>query len=195
MVSIALAAGLKCWAAALVTAFAGISRIGEPLRAVREHLLLPADMLSVELDRAYLKVTNPKTERRGGGKTQHVLILGEAEVTFLSKAYGGFPPEARLYAGGPEKFRKTWEWVLKALDAPAELNIGPGGVRGGAAIVAYRSGVSLDAIQWRMRIKSQPTLRAYIQEVAAVECLAKLPPLSRERVLAASKLYSALMFG
>ena len=85
----ALALGWKWFRFALVLliAFWGILRVGEVLRATRADLVLPSDLLSDKLARLYLRVREPKSKRRGGGKEQHATVQDLELVTACEKAF------------------------------------------------------------------------------------------------------------
>jgi len=68
LVSLAVFAGYREWAAILIIAWNGLGRYGEVLNALRDALLLPVDLLSGEADRGFLAVRSPETGRRGGGQ-------------------------------------------------------------------------------------------------------------------------------
>ena len=95
----ALALGWKWFRFALVLlmAFRGILRVGEVLRATRADLVLPSDLLSEKLDRLYLRVREPKSKRRGGGKEQHATVLDLELVIACEKAFRKLGPEALLF--------------------------------------------------------------------------------------------------
>ena len=48
----------------------GIGRIGEVLSARRSDLLLPMDLFETERRAIFLRVSKPKTYRRGKGRVQ-----------------------------------------------------------------------------------------------------------------------------
>ena len=62
----------------------------------------------------------------------------------------------------------------------------------GFAVAAYRAGRPVQDIQWSMRLRSQVTLEAYLQEAAALNAFASLDAEIRADVLAAAKLFSFL---
>jgi len=82
--------------------------------------------------------------------------------------------------------------LLAALKIPEDVRITPGGLRGGFAVWAYRAGKPVQDILWCIRLRSQTTLEAYLQETAALNCFAGLPGDVRKRILELAKLFSFL---
>eukprot|EP00438_Fugacium_kawagutii_P011481 Skav211699 [mRNA] locus=scaffold1535:189530:207134:+ [translate_table: standard] len=76
MVSLALTWGWTRWAALTSLTYHGAMRIGEPLKATREDLLLPQDAGLGE-PVIFLRVGAPKPGRRGKGRVQHARIADE----------------------------------------------------------------------------------------------------------------------
>ena len=70
----------------------------------------------------------------------------------------------------------------------------PGGLRGGGAVEAYRRGLPVSEIQWRMRLKHQHTLEFYLQELGAVSALAGLNSSAARRVRAAAACFDSWRF-
>jgi len=187
------AVGIGEWefAAVLLGAFDGLARIGEFLKAHRRDLLLPSDLLTPDVDRSYLVIGDPKSCKRGGGRSQHLLIWSRRAVKILSRVFGESPPDRVLFSGGARRFRALWDSLLAAFDVKPELHVTPGGIRGGAAVAAYRRNVAIEDIRWRMRVRSHDTLRHYLQEVTAQEVLPQISKDGRARILAVSKLGAA----
>ncbi len=72
--------------------------------------------------------------------------------------------------------------ILAELLVPKELNVTPGGTRGGGAVAAYIKGVHMQDLLWKMRLRQQRTLESYLQECAAQTLLARLPDASRKKI-------------
>ncbi|CAE7833835.1 unnamed protein product, partial [Symbiodinium necroappetens] len=89
-------------------------------------------------------------------------------------------------------YRYRWNVLLKELGLEAELRLTPGGLRGGGAVEAYRKGVAVTEIQWRMRLKHLHTLEFYLQELGAVSALAALNSVASRRIKAAAACYDIL---
>ena len=193
MVALAVHSGELAWAGVLAIAFFGIGRIGEALGASRSALLLPPDLMLDEWERAFLTVISPKTSNRGGGRQQHLLITGEPEVRFLWSCFGGLKQRDSLFVGGARRFRAFWDWCLAALSIPQDVGLSPGSVRGGACVAAYRAGLGVEELRWRMRIRTQDTLRSYLQEATTLSCLSRLSPDSRRRISAANRFYDCAL--
>ena len=190
MVSIASMWGWHRWCATLVLVYEGIGRIGEALRACRRDLVLPSDNLDSEHQVAYLKISHPKTRRRGRGKVQHLRIDNFVAVEFLEKHFADIHPACRLFPLSASAFRTRWEKLLDALQVPMGDRPTPASVRGGGAILAYRRGETISNIMWKMRIVHQPTLEAYLQETVADSLLARLPDHCRNRIRTAARFFS-----
>jgi hypothetical protein len=188
MGAVALGWGWSRWCGALMLAFAGACRPGEVLRATRGELVLPSDVLSTS-QVAFLKIGSPKTRHRGGGRVQHVKIEDPVVVSFVAKVFGKLDRDEKLYGASDSAFRRRWDYVLKVLGVPQSARVTPGGIRGGGAIAAYRRGVPIADIMWRMRLRQQKTLEHYLQELAAEDVLAGLPKPAARAVGAAAECF------
>lgn len=177
------------WSAIAVACFFGVARVGEVLAATRRDLLLPMDLLDDDHAAAYLVLWKSKTSRRQPSRVQHLKIIAPSAVNLLQEVYSGVSGSEKLYHGSPSMFRHRWNLLLKWLCIPAEFRLTPAGLRGGGAIELYRGGEAIGNIQWRMRIRQQVTLEAYLQEVAAVSLLPDLPVSTADRIRAFSKLF------
>ena len=186
MVSVASMWGWRRWCATLVMVYEGIGRVGEAMRALRRDLVLPSDNFDTEHLVAYMKVTQPKTRRRGRGKVQHLRIENEAAVAYLEQVFARLHPACKLYPLSAAAFRSRWDKVLDALSVPRSDRPTPTAVRGGGAILAYRRGEPIGNIMWRMRISHQATLEAYLQETVADSLLVRWSDQCRDRIRTAA---------
>ena len=193
MFSLATLWKLKRFAACLLLAFEGISRIGEVLRATRGDLLLPEDLMDADSTTAYLRIRRPKTMRRGKGRVQHIRVEGASAVGVLSGVFGQLDEFLHLYPLSSTVFRRRWDKLLDALLLPKSQRPLPSSVRGGGAIVAYRRGVAVQDILWRMRLVSISTLESYLQELAADSLLVSLPESTKHRIRSFASLYPVSM--
>lgn len=187
--------GWRRFACILGISFYGISRPGEPLAEPRKSLLLPSDLLESERTTAFLRISSPKTRRRGGGRVQHLTITETAFVGFLERTLADLSRDAPLFPGAPSTFRRRWDAILEALGVPKSAGLTPGGIRGGGCVAAFHRGLDLSKILWLMRIRHLQTLEAYLQEVAASSVVPDLPSFARRRVKAASALFDLAMSG
>jgi len=192
MVCLAMMMGWRQWAGISLLCFFGVARVGEVLRCKRKHLLLPGDLLEESGSSAYLLLESSKTSRRSSSRVQHLKITDEYVVRLLGRIYSFLDKDCFLFAGSPAAFRTRWNSLLSTLGIPSSANLTPGGLRGGGAVESYRRGLPVSDIQWRMRLKNQATLESYLQEVAALSALTKLPAEALTAIRAAAKLYQHL---
>ena len=104
MCSLALAWGWTRWVVVTLLGFYGCCRIGEVLKALRQDLFTPGDLL--RSTRFALQFNEPKTRTRGA-RVQHTTIIFKKDVAdFLVEACGQLPRSSRLFYGryevGPE---------------------------------------------------------------------------------------------
>ena len=102
-------------------------------------------------------------------------------------------PDVPIYSGSASAFRRRWDKILEVLLIPTSAHLTPGSLRGGGAVRAWRNGMDLPQLMFKMRLKQQSTLESYLQEVAADLVLPSLPQGSRNRIAAASNLFDALL--
>lgn len=186
-VGLALTWGWARWAATTMLAFHGACRVGEPLKALRQDLILP-DEAGLEIDVCFLNITSPKTSRRGRGRTQHTKITDESTVRLAKVVFSHLDPQEPLYLSSLSSYRRRWDRLLAVLEVPRAAAITPGCTRGGGAVYRYHVGQPISNIQWTMRIKHQQTLEHYLQETAALGVIQKLPARSRELVQSCAKM-------
>ena len=194
MIFMAWTMGWRQWVGIAIICFYGVARVGEVIACMRQHLLLPSDLLEEASGAAFLLLYRSKTSARNPAKIQHLKITDDFAVKLLELVYAELPLNRPLYYGSPSMFRRRWDFLLSALGVPASLRVTPGGLRGGGAVAAYRASVPISEIQWRMRIRNQVTLEAYIQEVAAVSLLNLLTAESIQRIRISCKLASFLIY-
>ena len=194
MIFVAWTMGWRQWAGIAIICFYGVARVGEVIACMRQHLLLPSNLLEEDTGAAFLLLYRSKTSARNPAKIQHLKVTDVFAVKLLELIYAELPLNRPLYYGSPSMFRRRWDFLLSYLGVPASLRVTPGGLRGGGAVAAYRASVPISEIQWRMRIRNQVTLEAYIQEVAAVSLLNLLTEESIRRIRISSKLASFLIY-
>ena len=183
------------WAAITAAAFVGVSRPGEPLRALRSDLVLPSDLFLADSGVAYMGVRSPKGKLRGLGKLQHFKVQDAEIVALLEVVFAKLDRRENLYSGSAASYRRRWDAIMEALSVPRSLKYTPGSLRGGGAVAQYRKGVDLNQLMWAMRIKRIETLQHYLQEATTEVTLAKLPQQSRTKIQAAAGLFPHLLRG
>ena len=170
------------FAAVVGLSFFGLARPGEPLAALREHLVLPSDLLDPEVCRVYMKVSAPKGRRRGIGRVQHISVDFAEFIIFLENHLKQLAPGSRIYPGSFASFSRRWYIVLQSLAIPRSANLSPGGLRGGGAVWAFHRGSSVQELLWRMRLKQLSTLESYLQELAAHSVMSQLSVEARRKI-------------
>lgn len=106
MISVASMWNWRRWCATLVMVYEGI---GQAMRALRRDLVLPSDNFVSDHMVAYMKVSQPKTRRRGRGKVQHLRIENEAAVLYLEKVFSCI--HFQLLLSGPDGTRSWMHWA------------------------------------------------------------------------------------
>ena len=180
------------WAAATTIAFYGGGRLGEILKCSRQDLLLPCDFLETAATPVFVRLRSFKSRTRQPAKVQHLRVVDETACRILSLLLRKLPEDAALFESSHYQYRKRWNVLLQILSIPSSCRLTPGGLRGGYAVWAYRAGYGIQDIMWSLRLRSQVTLEAYLQEAAALNCFATLPADVRSSVIAASKFFSFL---
>eukprot|EP00438_Fugacium_kawagutii_P014015 Skav204090 [mRNA] locus=scaffold3129:371114:378324:+ [translate_table: standard] len=193
MVSMGLLKGWTRWTATLILGFEGIARISEVLRALRGDLVLPMDQFESSGSFAFLKVSNPKTKRRGRGRVQHLKLRNPEAIRFLEKSLGSLAPSLSLFPFSAAAFRARWDQLLDELLLPKTGRPTPASIRGGGAILAYQRGEPIQDIMWRMRVTNQRTLEHYLQEMAADAVLSRLPLTCKSKIRSAAALFQILL--
>lgn len=180
------------WSAVLLGCFYSMTRIGEFLRAQRKDVLLPSDVLEDATAVIYIKISEPKTRRRGA-RIQYATIDDPAVVLFLAAVWKQLKPDALLFSGSPSTFRARWDAVLKRIGVGPEHRLTPGSLRGGGAVAAHKRGAAISDLMWRMRLQHQLTLTFYLQETTAISVLPALLPQVRQCISDLRDLLPTLM--
>ena len=180
------------FAAATLVAFYGGSRLGEILQCERDDVMLPKDFMELGHGPIFVRLRSFKSRNRQPAKVQHLRISDQLACRLLNLLVKRLPGNAPLFGSSPYQYRKRWNELLKVFRISQALRVTPGGLRGGFAVAAYRAGRPVQDIQWSMRLRSQVTLEAYLQEAAALNAFASLDAEIRADVLAAAKLFSFL---
>ena len=171
IVALAWFSGNQAFAGVTLLAYFGMGRIGEVLATSRSDLLLPADDFWGQCEHAYLRLGSSKTSTRARGRVQHLKVDDLQAVACISQAFSALPSASKLFPLTPSAYRYRWNKFLGLLAIDTQLRLIPGGLRGGGAVWAYRGGMSIADIQWRMRLKHQAMLEYYLQEVGAITAL------------------------
>ena len=101
-------------------------------------------------------------------------VSDEMACRILHKVFSKLPLDCPLFGATHYQYRKRWDALLQALQVDPAQRLTPGGLRGGAAVYHYRAGRSINDVMWLLRLRSQQTLESYIQEVAALNTIAKM---------------------
>ena len=173
-VSLALTWGWYRFACVTALAFHGAMRVGEPLRAVRSDIVLPAEACLQE-EVCFVCIRAPKSGRRGKGRIQHSKICDSQVVRLVAAVFQDLEPDAPLYPSSASSYRRRWDKIAEALALPAELQITPGSLRPGGTIFLYHSGLPIADLMWRLRLRNISTLESYLQETGASNIFAALP--------------------
>ena len=194
MVCLAWQMNWFAWSGTTILCFYGAGRIGEILRCKRKDLLLPSDCPGETSHAVFLRLQSFKSLGRQPSRVQHMKINNKTAVKVLEKIYRDLPQTAGLFGASPSVYRRRWDFLLSLLDVPKELNLTPGGMRGGSAVCAYRAGTPIADLLWNMRLRQQSTLESYLQETAALGVLQDLPTTVRNRIGNLASLFAFLQF-
>ena len=177
------------FACCICISFFGITRPGEVLQARRRDLVLPSDLGDDASATVFLRIVDPKSRRRGRGRTQHASFTDLDVLRLLNTTFSGLDRDAFLYPISAGSFRRRWDALLRHLGVPVSARITPGCLRSGGAVAEYRKGTDMTRILWRMRIRHLVTLESYIQEVAGEALFADLPHQVQRRIRILSEMF------
>lgn len=180
------------WCGITLLSFYGFGRLGEVIRCRRFDLILPGDTFDEEHPAVYLQLRFFKSLFRQGSRVQHMKIRDPTAVKLISVIFGELSSDQRLFEGTADQYRRRWNFLLQIFNIPSSLRLTPGGLRGGAAVRAYREGMPISQILWLMRLRNITTLEFYLQEVGSLTILSKLPTSSRESLRRIACLYIVL---
>ena len=182
MCSLAWFYGWHSWVGITVIAFYGAGRLGEIIKCCREDLLLGVDLLEKPHKPCFLRLRSFKSLHRQPARVQHMKVSDETACCILHKVFAKLPLDGPLFGATHYQYRKRWDALLDALQVDPAQRLTPGGLRGGAAVYHYRAGRSINDVMWLLRLRSQQTLESYIQEVAALNTIAKMKAETRSLI-------------
>ena len=130
-ICLSLSWGWCRFAATTMLAFHGACRVGEPLRALRRDLILPADAGLEGEPICFLNITAPKPGRRGRGRIQHTKVTDKDAVELAIAVFSHLRPEEPLYPSGLSAYRHRWDRLVQVLEIPKSAALTPGCTRGG----------------------------------------------------------------
>lgn len=185
--------GWYAWCGATLISFYGAGRVGEVLRTARSDLILPHDNLEPPGSPCFLQLRTFKSRNRQPSKIQHMKIADPYVSKLLCRIFGGLHLDEPLFANTPYQYRKRWDLLVQALGIPKSIALTPGGLRGGAAVYHYKAGHGIADVMWMMRVRAQSTLESYIQEVSALNTVARLPPATRITLQKVASLFPFLL--
>ena len=185
--------GWYAWCGATLISFYGAGRVGEVLRTARSDLILPHDNLEPPGSPCFLQLRTFKSRNRQPSKIQHMKIADPYVSKLLCRIFGGLHLDEPLFANTPYQYRKRWDFLVQALGIPKSIALTPGGLRGGAAVYHYKAGRGIADVMWMMRVRAQSTLESYIQEVSALNTVARLPPATRITLQKVASLFPFLL--
>ena len=192
MCSLAWFYGWHSWVGITVIAFYGAGRLGEVIKCCREDLLLGVDLLEKPQKPCFLRLRSFKSLHRQPARVQHMKVSDEMACRILHKVFSKLPLDCPLFGATHYQYRKRWDALLQALQVDPAQRLTPGGLRGGAAVYHYRAGRSINDVMWLLRLRSQQTLESYIQEVAALNTIAKMKADTRSLISHFSNVYPHL---
>ena len=192
VLAVSISWGWLRFAALTALAFHGAMRVGQPIVATREDLILPDEAALLQKFR-FLRVSKPKPGRRGRGRVQHARVDDAGAVDLAVAAFSHLDPSEKLFAATASTYRRRWDRAAEALQIPASLEITPGGLRGGGAVFMYHRNLTVADILWRMRLKQQSTLESYLQETATITIIHQLPQKSLVSIKSAAAMLPFMM--
>eukprot|EP00435_Cladocopium_sp_Y103_P074873 s5_g51.t3 len=114
-------------------------------------------------------------------------VVDKTASQLLSRIFAMTPLDMPLFSSSSYKYRKRWDHLLQVLHLDKSLKLTPGGLRGGAAVFHYKAGRPIEDLLCLLRLRSQTILKSYLQEVSALNILAKPLPNTKANV----KLFAA----
>ena len=159
-----------CWA--------GLARVGEVLEATRQDLVLPSDTGSTNRY-ALLTIKEPKTRYRAA-RHQTARVDQPQMLRIIVLAFGKLDRHDRLwdFSGSTlrARFRKLlWAVRLSPSICPGVRDFDLGSLRAGGATWLMEMTENPDYVRRRGRWVSTKVMEIYVQEVASVTYLPRLP--------------------
>ena len=183
-------------AGVIALSWGGITRIGEVLAATRANLVLPCDMGGTE-QFALLEIQEPKTRfstaRHQAARLDHPQLLQVIEMSFRDLL-----PGELLWPASSQTMRNRFQKLLKAnnldnLPEGVSRGLDLGSLRAGGASWLLLTSEDSELTRRRGRWIISKVMEIYVQEVAALQFLPKLPRTVRDLIFQGASLFTLFL--
>jgi hypothetical protein len=163
----------------LLTGFFGLLSVCEALCLKVEDFSLPTDSDSVSA--VYVRILEPKTERRGA-RHQYVRIVHRDAVCFLTSCLRNLPSSMNIWPCSTHIYTARFKTLLDALKLPKGC-LHPSNLRpGGASFFFILWKENVQRLLWRGRWGSLKMLEHYVQELTCYNVYARIPAKCNEKL-------------
>ena len=158
----------------LIVTYAAMLRPGEALRLLRKHVTVPLDAIFNFGCKVLICLVNPKNQL-AMGRLQTTVVEDLTATAWIQWWCQDMSAEQPLFAVSGQTLRKYFRRALQCLKI-ANLGLTFASLRAGRATAHFVGGCPLERLRLLGRWKSSRSLEHYIQEAAASQILATLPP-------------------
>eukprot|EP00435_Cladocopium_sp_Y103_P014486 s4341_g3.t1 len=196
LLSTAIFWGWPAVAGVLALSWGAVCRIGEVMSALRQDLVLPADVL-FSSNVVYLKVQEPKT-RYKAARHQISRLDYEDLVSLVSCAFADLASGEKLWPFSGQLLRTRFRQLLAALGLPTQAQgqqrpLDLGSMRAGGATHLLMITEDSEVVRRRGRWLAHRTMDVYLQEVAATILFPHLPGNVKAKVLQLAHAFPGLL--
>ena len=183
-------------AGVIALSWGGITRIGEVMAATRSNLVLPGDMGGTQ-QFALLEIQEPKTRfstaRHQAARLDQPQLLQVIEISFRDLL-----PGEKLWPASSQTMRNRFQKLVKAnrLDNFPEgvsRGLDLGSLRAGGASWLLLTSEDSELTRRRGRWITSKVMEIYVQEVAALQFLPKLPRTVRDLIFQGASLFTSFL--
>ena len=182
IMTVALIWGWPVEAAIFGLTWAGLLRIGETLSALRQDLVLPDDA-APGTRFLLLQIRQPKT--RGRAARHQAARVDPVDIVQLVSCFlGPLPSAAKLWPFSDGVLRRRFRTILMRLGLHhrGEVSFELASLRPGGATWMLQQTENVELVRRRGRWLSSRVMEIYLQEIAAVTCVPRLPAEVRTKV-------------
>ena len=196
MLSVAFIWGWYSEAGVIALSWGAITRVGEVLNAKRADLILPQDV-GFSIDHILLQIQEPKTRFRCA--RHQVAKLDQPELLqVVSIAFGHLEPHEALWALSQQTMRSRFQALLKSLRLDGKLRgttrgLDMGSLRAGGASWLLTVSEDGEMVRRHGRWLNTKVMDIYVQEVASVQFLHRIPGDIKDAVLTGAAVFSLLL--
>ncbi|CAE7242937.1 unnamed protein product [Symbiodinium sp. CCMP2592] len=195
--AIALTYGWLDLAGVICLCWGGLARVGEVQEATRADLVLPTDTGTPASRYLLMSIKEPKTRFRAA-RHQSLRVDQPQLLRIIVMAFGSLQPSEKLWSFSGSTLRNRFKKLMLALRldrgiVPGVKDFDLGSLRAGGATWLMDMTENPDYVRRRGRWITTKVMEIYVQEVASLTFLPRLPDTVKQHIFAWAGQFAAVV--